>query len=467
MRKRLLYIFIIFYLIFGWIFLFCSVTAVNYISNVCKVETRNNDSFSDLTYAKANEYDFQSTLMLRQDYFMQGLDPSNYAFSFGVETPFIPNVSADKNDSNYWFNKIKNVAWSYLLSWNSQDISKGSLGRLIIDYKTPNKLLDIFIYKNNIKYEFTFNWEIIEYLFMPIIANQSYKHFDMNYLVLNFNYKELINMDILKKSNSNYFVDNVKQDFYSLDNLFLILDYFYSNVLRVIFDISNFRECIYFTSDNGNLGFVFFVKNGFLLYPKSMVFNILRFPDTDIYYLKPQVQLYNAYTINSTNDYFSYYSNWDYKTDILPSNNDKWTQSIKLLDMTDRTKYQGFNVIRFNTTRLTEDRSISINGFNFSLYNATDWSGELNDGKIWQLPYKKGAWYRLDIHIENAAIWIVNNLPGMKEIYKFVNGIVHVFSNVSELFNNIGNLFAFDITFKIMLSSILVLAMVNGLLRYF
>ncbi|ALA97765.1 hypothetical protein SKUN_00875 [Spiroplasma kunkelii CR2-3x] len=57
-----------------------------------------------------------------------------------------------------------------------------------------------------------------------------------------------------------------------------------------------------------------------------------------------------------------------------------------------------------------------------------------------------------------------NNLPGMKEIYKFVNEIVHVFSNVSELFNNISNLFAFDITFNIMLSSILVLAMVNGLL---
>nr|WP_245938571.1 M20/M25/M40 family metallo-hydrolase [Spiroplasma phoeniceum] len=311
------------------------------------------------------------------------------------------------------------------------------------------------------------NLYALKYLKDPIIANQSYKHFDMNYLVLNFNYKELLNMDILKKSNSNYFVNDVKQNFYSLDNLFQVLDYFYSNVLRVIFNISNFREFIYFTSNNGNLSFVFFVKNGFLLYPKSMVFNILRFPDTDIYYLKPRVQLYNAYTINSTNDYFSYYSNWDYKTNILPSNNDKYTQSIKLLDMTDRSKYQGFNLIRFSTTTLIENRSISINGFNFSLYNATDWNGELNDGKIWQLPYKKGAWYRLDIHIENSAIWIVNNLPGMKEIYKFVNGIVHVFSNMSELFNNIGNLFAFDITFKIMLSSILVLAMVNGLLRYF
>ncbi|ALA98064.1 Spiroplasmavirus-related protein [Spiroplasma kunkelii CR2-3x] len=120
---------------------------------------------------------------------MQGLDPSNYDFSFGITTPFISNVSADKNDDNYWFNKIKNTALNYRLSWNSKDISKGSLGRLIINYKTPNKLLNIFIYKNNIKYEFTFNWEIIKYLFMPIIANQSYKHFDINYLDLNFNYK--------------------------------------------------------------------------------------------------------------------------------------------------------------------------------------------------------------------------------------------------------------------------------------
>ncbi|WP_053391188.1 hypothetical protein [Spiroplasma kunkelii] len=196
--------------------------------------------------------------MLRQDYFMQGLDHSNYAFSFGIITSFIPNVSADKNDDNYWFNRIKNSALNYILSWNPKDISKGSLGRLIINYKTPNKLLNIFIYKNNIKYEFTFNWEIIQYLFMPIIANQSYKHFDMNYLVLNFNYKELLNIDILKKSNSNYFINDVKQNFYSLDNLFQVLDYFYSNVLRTIFDISNFREFIYSTSDNGNLVFVFF-----------------------------------------------------------------------------------------------------------------------------------------------------------------------------------------------------------------
>ncbi|WP_268794876.1 hypothetical protein [Spiroplasma kunkelii] len=40
--------------------------------------------------------------------------------------------------------------------------------------------------------------------------------------------------------------------------------------------------------------------------------------------------------------------------------------------MTDRSKYQGFNLIRFNTNRLTEDGSILINGFNFSIYNVKD-----------------------------------------------------------------------------------------------
>ncbi len=82
---------------------------------------------------------------------------------------------------------------------------------------------------------------------MPIIGNQSYRHFDIKYLVLNFNYKKIVNMDVLKKSKSNYYINDIKQKFYSLNNLFQILDYFYSNVLRTIFDISNFREQIHFS----------------------------------------------------------------------------------------------------------------------------------------------------------------------------------------------------------------------------
>ncbi|WP_424526232.1 spiroplasma phage ORF1-like family protein [Spiroplasma endosymbiont of Glossina fuscipes fuscipes] len=461
-------IFLLFSLISPFVFITSNLDNFNKVnSNFLYSENlKSNDIFKDWNYKEASEYDFQSSLMLRQDYFMQGLDLSNYAFSFGVETPFISNVSADKNDDNYWFNKIKNSAWNYRLSWNLANSSKSSVGRLIVDYQMSTKLLNIFVYKNDVKYEFTFNWEIIPYLFMPIIGNQSYRHFDINYLVLNFNYKKIINMDILKKSESNYYINDVKQNFYLLDNLFQILDYFYSNVLRTIFDISNFKEQIYFSSDNGNLGFVFFIKNGFLLYPKSMLFNILRFPDTVSGYLEPQVQLYNAYTINNTNDYFSYYSNWDYKTDVLPSNNDKYTQSIKLLDMADNSKYQGFNLIRFNTTRLTEKIGIAILGFNFSIYNAMDWNDEINAGDIWKLPYSSCTWYNVFCHIKNGFIWAFNTLPGIKEVGKYANALVNTMQNVNLLWDNISNFFAFDIAFKLLLGAIITLAMFNGILRF-
>ncbi|MFW4371094.1 spiroplasma phage ORF1-like family protein [Spiroplasma sp. K1] len=139
-----------------------------------------------------------------------------------------------------------------------------------------------------------------------------------------------------------------------------------------------------------------------------------------------------------------------------------------MLNMTDTSKYKGFNVFTFYSGALDiKENQFSIFGFNFSIYNATDWNNEINNGNIWEISYKQCDLFHIGGCFENAAIWLVNKLPGMKDVYNFVNGIVHVFSNVSELFNNIGNLFAFDITFKIMLSSILVLAMVNGLLRYF
>ncbi|WP_425379937.1 hypothetical protein [Spiroplasma endosymbiont of Stenodema calcarata] len=257
MQKRLLDIFFIFYLMFGWLFLFCGTITTNYFNNVYKFDLKNNDNFTDLTYAKANEYDFQSFLMLRQDYFMQGLDPSNYAFSFGIDLGKWKGESVDKNDSNYWFNEFKINYRSYEITWNSQDTSKGWQGKLILDSDNTGRFLKISVYKNDIKYDFIFNIDIIQYLFFPIVANQSYRHFDLNYLIFNSNYKNLINNDIIKSFNSQYFINDIKQDTFSLQSFFQLLDYFYSNVLRVIFDISNFKEFIYFNSSASNTGFVF------------------------------------------------------------------------------------------------------------------------------------------------------------------------------------------------------------------
>lgn len=122
---------------------------------------------------------------------------------------------------------------------------------------------------NGIKYKFTLNMNDLSLFFVPFFANQSARNFDLNFLMFNFNYRNVINLNNLKEDNFKFYVNNKLTDnFNDLDLLFKLLDYFYSNVLRTLFDVSNYKEYLIFTSLTGNLVFSFFVKNGFLLYPK-------------------------------------------------------------------------------------------------------------------------------------------------------------------------------------------------------
>ena len=59
------------------------------------------------------------------------------------------------------------------------------------------------------------------------------------------------------------------------------------------------------------------------------------------------------------------------------------------------------------------------------------------------------------LYIQDARFLKVNYIG------KFIGGIVNVLNDVQVLFENISNLFAFDITFKIMLGSLITLAMVG------
>ncbi|WP_198049134.1 spiroplasma phage ORF1-like family protein [Spiroplasma sp. hyd1] len=247
--------------------------------------------------------------------------------------------------------------------------------------------------------------------------------------------------------------------------MFKLLDYFYSNILRTLFDVSNYKEYLIFTSLTGNLGFSFFVKNGFLLYPKSMLFNFWVSNGTDPQY---QVKLANAFKINSNDNYYSYLSNWDYLTDVLPGNgNGGYESKVKMLDMTtDTNKYRGFNIITFQSKNLPSKSTLNLFGFNFSIYNASDWNNEINGGDIWNLPYSSCTWYNVFCHIKNGFIWAFNNLPGIKEVGKYANALVNTMQNVNLLWDNISNFFAFDIAFKLLLGAIITLAMFNDILRF-
>ncbi len=110
---------------------------------------------------------------------------------------------------------------------------------------------------------------------------------------------------------------------------------------------------------------------------------------------------------------------------LLPDNgNGGYESKVKMLDTTtDTNKYRGFNIITFQSKNLPSKSTLYLFGFNFSIYNATDWNNEINGGDIWKIPYKNCSWYNIACHIENAGIWLVNNLPDMKDVYNFVNGI--------------------------------------------
>lgn len=468
MRKKILSFFLVLLIPFGWIFLFNGTISIK------------KDNFSEKTINELNKYDLQSTLMIRQNFFMHNLSLENYAFSFGIRLAKpLHGVSIDWNDKNFWLKKFVdksyNKDWKFeftLIQKDQKTNNNKTLAEFNMSWRDEeNYFLHFFAFIDGVKYKFTFDvsGQTLALLFMPYFNNQNSRYFDMEYLIFNFSYRSLfekykITEENFKSAIPKYYIDEVLQENWNLENLFKILDFVYSNTLRGIFDIGNPYEYVKFFSTTGDVGFSFFVKNGFLLYPKALYFS-LRGAGHDYYFSSPIVRFYNAYKVDVKDFSYYFYSNWNTETDKLPSMYDVFSK-IKMLDMDNSDKYKGFNVFEFISTKLTAGNSVEIHGFNFSIYNVKDWQNEINGGKIWQLPYLDAPWYRLDKHIINALIWAFNTLPGIKEVGKYINALGNTMNNVNLLWENISNLFAFDITFKLLLGAIISLAMFNGVMRY-
>ncbi len=75
--------------------------------------------------------------------------------------------------------------------------------------------------------------------------------------------------------------------------------------------------------------------------------------------------------------------------------------------------------------------------FNFGIYN---WQ-EINNGGLfpdsqwWQAQYESCSWYNLACHIRNAAIWIVNNIPGIKQVNELASGVGKIFQTIYSFFS--------------------------------
>ncbi|ALA98423.1 Spiroplasmavirus-related protein [Spiroplasma kunkelii CR2-3x] len=85
--------------------------------------------------------------------------------------------------------------------------------------------------------------------------------------------------------------------------------------------------------------------------------------------------------------------------------------------------------------------------FNFGIYN---WQ-EINNGGLfpdkqwWQVQYVTPAgWWDFGAHIKNAVIWIVNTIPGIKQVNELASGVGNVFEAVYSFFSEIFEVWKFN-----------------------
>lgn len=456
MRRRILelfYIFFVIYLIFSSFFLFNATLMVN---------TLKSDNYTEISEKELNKYDLQSSLMVRQDFFMQDLKPNNYAFSFGIKIPqkSIPKgVSVIKEDKNYWKNWLINRPLISSFKVQTPDIT-GKYKYVDIasfrNFKTESNVdaVEISVDVQRVKHKFMISTKILSELFIPHFSEQSYRYFDLEYLVFNLNYRRNITLDILKKVDFCWYeIDGKFKEKWNIDDFYFVLDNFFKILFRSIFVFDD--AFIKFSSED--FGFVFLTKNGFLLYPQSMIYKISYGSSSASAF----INMYNAYQVNFTNEYYSFYSSWKYTTNKLKYDNNNQSKYYKL-DMSDGSKYRGFNV--FTITGF--GNFFALKAFNFSIYNYKDWKNETNgDGEYWKIPLLDAPWYRIDQHLINACIWIFNNVPGLKQVGQYIGGLTNMYKSVEELFKNVEYLFAFNVSFQMMLGGLITLAMVNGIIR--
>ncbi|CAA35728.1 unnamed protein product [Spiroplasma phage R8A2B] len=280
---------------------------------------------------------------------------------------------------------------------------------------------------------------------VPVFQNRSL--FIENGYIDNLQYDTvLVNFFALKLQNFNniLLIENINDKLQFdklLNSMFKISQKFYTNYLRTIFDLENNT---YVQGYNKKYGLL--VNNGFKIYPRYFYFSDK--------YKQLDIKLYSAfknrfYTINNYGSVFNY--------DFSVANN----YNIKLNsgyvfggDLQNKYGLQykkieeqkiGYNVFELQAQK--ENDMYRYYDFNFGIYN---WQ-EINNGGLfpdkqwWQVQYvtPKG-WWDFGAHIKNAVIWIVNTIPGVKQVNELASGVGKVFETVYSFFSQIFEVWKFN-----------------------
>ncbi|ALA98169.1 Spiroplasmavirus-related protein [Spiroplasma kunkelii CR2-3x] len=280
---------------------------------------------------------------------------------------------------------------------------------------------------------------------VPVFQNRS--SFIENGYINNLQYDTvLVNFFALKLQNFNNILlsENINDKLQFdklLNSMFKISQKFYTNYLRTIFDLENNT---YVQGYNKKYGLL--VNNGFKIYPRYFYFSDK--------YKQLDIKLYSAfknrfYTINNYGSVFNYdfsvVNNYDIKLNSgyvfggdLQS---KYGLQYKKIE----EQKIGYNVFELQAQK--ENDMYRYYDFNFGIYN---WQ-EINSGGLfpdkqwWQVQYitPKG-WWDFGAHIKNAMIWIVNTIPGVKQVNELASGVGKVFETVYIFFSQIFEVWKFN-----------------------
>ncbi len=212
--------------------------------------------------------------------------------------------------------------------------------------------------------------------------------------------------------------------------MFTVSQNFYKDYLRTIFDLENNTYKQGYSKKYGLLA-----NNGFKIYPRYFYFS-------DKYKLL-DFKMYSAYKNRFYNTNYGDVFNYDFSV----ANNYNINQNEGyVFESTLKNKYGlkykkmeeqkiGYNVFELQAQK--ENDMYRYYDFNFGIYN---WQ-EINNGGLfpdsqwWQAQYESCSWYNLACHIRNAAIWIVNNIPGIKQVNELASGVGKIFQTIYSFFS--------------------------------
>ncbi|QCO23437.1 Spiroplasmavirus-related protein [Spiroplasma melliferum] len=215
-----------------------------------------------------------------------------------------------------------------------------------------------------------------------------------------------------------------------LNGMFTVSQNFYKDYLRTIFDLENNT---YVQGYNKKYGLL--ANNGFKIYPRYFYFSDK--------YKQLDIKLYSAFKNRFYNTNYGNVFNYDFSVsnDYNINQNEGYVFEGSLKDKYG-LKYKkieeqkiGYNVFELQAQK--ENDMYRYYDFNFGIYNWQEINngGLFPDGQWWQAQYESCSWYNLACHIRNAAIWIVNNIPGVKQVNELASGVGKIFQTIYSFFN--------------------------------